>query len=412
MVIRVLALQAHNTQLLNLLKKEHAAHNAAVEALAESSNGSSSSTTVPSHNEAEPTQRKFHFKTSHKRHILLKFYYLGWDYQGFTSQEHTTQTIEHHLFKALTKTCLIETRETSNYHRCGRTDKGVSAFSQVISIDVRSKFSPELQMNEESLKNEMNYCEALNRVLPANIKCLSWAPCEKAAYSARLEKPVFHILFLFYNILLFRFDCKKRSYRYFFPRGNMNIEAMRSACKHLVGINDFRNLCKMDVQNGVVEFIREIKGADIHLASESLEDPGYDMFYMELIGKAYLWHQVRCIMAILLLVGQEQEHPDVMAELMDVAKNPWYERLFLCDVTSRSERILTVGILRSTPQYSMASDLALNLWNVEYKDESDTDENGVQFKSVQWQYDELNLRRLIIVLQSQWTTSSVQYDLI
>lgn len=56
----------------------------------------------------------------------------------------------------------------------------------------------------------------------------------------------------------------------------------------------------------------------------------------------------------------------------------------------------------------MASDLALNLWNVEYKDESDTDENGVQFKSVRWQYDELNLRRLIIVLQSQWTTSSVQ----
>lgn len=56
----------------------------------------------------------------------------------------------------------------------------------------------------------------------------------------------------------------------------------------------------------------------------------------------------------------------------------------------------------------MASDLALNLWNVEYKDDNDTDENGVQFKAVQWQYDELNLRRLIIVLQSQWTASSVQ----
>lgn len=179
----MLALQAHNTQLLNLLKKEHAAHNAAVEALAETnSNGSSSQNASDS---SEPAQRKFHFKTSHKRHILLKFYYLGWDYQGFTSQEHTTQTIEHHLFKALTKTCLIETRETSNYHRCGRTDKGVSAFSQVISIDVRSKFAPELQMTADSLKNEMNYCEALNRVLPANIKCLSWAPCENAAYSAR-----------------------------------------------------------------------------------------------------------------------------------------------------------------------------------------------------------------------------------
>ena len=29
-------------------------------------------------------------------------------------------------------------RETSNYHRCGRTDKGVSALGQVVSIDLRT----------------------------------------------------------------------------------------------------------------------------------------------------------------------------------------------------------------------------------------------------------------------------------
>lgn len=67
----------------------------------------------------------------HKRHILLKLYYLGWDYSGFATQENSGNTIEHHLFAALQKVCLIECRETSNYHRCGRTDKGVSAFSQV-----------------------------------------------------------------------------------------------------------------------------------------------------------------------------------------------------------------------------------------------------------------------------------------
>lgn len=92
---------------------------------------------------------------------------------------------EHHLFKSLIKVCLIENRESSNYHRCGRTDKGVSAFSQVISLDIRSKFPPEIQMTEESLANEINYCEALNRVLPSNIKCLAWAPLQNALYSAR-----------------------------------------------------------------------------------------------------------------------------------------------------------------------------------------------------------------------------------
>lgn len=63
-------------------------------------------------------------------------------------------------------------------------------------------------------------------------------------------------------------------YRYFFPRGGMNVDSMKKACKHLVGVHDFRNLCKMDVANGVVAFTREIKGADIYLASKSIADPG------------------------------------------------------------------------------------------------------------------------------------------
>lgn len=33
---------------------------------------------------------------------------------------------------------------------------------------------------------------------------------------------------------------------------------MRLASKYLEGVHDFRNLCKMDVGNGVVEFIRNI----------------------------------------------------------------------------------------------------------------------------------------------------------
>jgi len=52
-------------------------------------------------------------------------------WQGFAVQEDTEKTIEAVLFDALLKTRLIESRATSNYHRCGRTDKGVSAFSQV-----------------------------------------------------------------------------------------------------------------------------------------------------------------------------------------------------------------------------------------------------------------------------------------
>ena len=48
---------------------------------------------------------------------MLKFAYLGWDYHGFTVQEDTLNTIEHFLFVALTKTKLVEERESSNYNR-------------------------------------------------------------------------------------------------------------------------------------------------------------------------------------------------------------------------------------------------------------------------------------------------------
>lgn len=75
--------------------------------------------------------KKYLFCSCHTRHVLLKLYYLGWDYQGFATQEESAKTIEYHLFAALKRTCLINSREKSNYHRCGRTDKGVSAFSQV-----------------------------------------------------------------------------------------------------------------------------------------------------------------------------------------------------------------------------------------------------------------------------------------
>jgi tRNA pseudouridine38/39 synthase len=76
-------------------------------------------------------KRVFDFSAHGRRHVALRIAYLGWGYQGFASQENTNNPIEEKLFEALTKTRLVENRQTSNYHRCGRTDKGVSAFGQV-----------------------------------------------------------------------------------------------------------------------------------------------------------------------------------------------------------------------------------------------------------------------------------------
>lgn len=301
----------------------------------------------------------------------MKFYYLGWDYQGFATQENSANTVEHQLFVALMKTCLIEGRETSNYHRCGRTDKGVSAFSQVISIDLRSKYAPEQQMTDESIANELKYCESLNRVLPKDIRCISWRPLWNSAFSSR-------------------FDCRERTYRYFFPRSSLDIDAMQLACTYLVGAHDFRNLCKMDVGNGVVTFERQIYVARIVLSkpesAQIVDANTYDMFYFELKGKAFLWHQVRCIVAILLLIGDRKEQPSVIRELLDIERNP------------------------CTPQYSLASDIPLNLFNVEYEDHCTLSGGDGRIERNDWVYDDTNLSRVIGTLQEQWTKHSVKYE--
>jgi tRNA pseudouridine38/39 synthase len=250
LVTMIIKLEAHNKQLKNILEKKVKPKN-------ESS-------------KRKESDRNFDHSKWNKRHILLKFCYLGWNYEGYVVQENTTETIEHQLFESLSKVCLIETRETSNYNRCGRTDKGVSAFEQVISIDVRSKVKPEDQLSLQGVRDEINYCQLLNKVLPREIRAISWQPLITQKFSAR-------------------FDCIGRTYKYFFPRGDLKIEKMQEACKHLVGSHDFRNLCKMDVGNGVVNYIRRLDHVEIKLATrnhESLEP--FDMLLLEIKGSAFL----------------------------------------------------------------------------------------------------------------------------
>ncbi|XP_013175986.1 PREDICTED: tRNA pseudouridine(38/39) synthase [Papilio xuthus] len=341
LVDKIIQLEAHNSQLKNIISKR--------------GNGDEPKSS------AEVNKRPFDFKKCHFRRVLLRILYFGWNYQGLAVQEDTTQTIEHHLFNALTKSCLIESRETSQYHRCGRTDKGVSAFGQVISITLRSKHSSDQQNTLESLNSELPYCKTLNRLLPKDIRAVAWMPIpdDKPDYSAR-------------------FDCKKRQYKYYFPRLNLKLDKMKEACSYIIGLKDFRNLCKMDVGNGVTEFYREIFKADIIPVDRNYTDQPTSMYCLQIEGNAFLWHQIRCIMGLLLLIGNGKEEPDIMSKLLDVENNP------------------------RKPQYNMALDLPLNLFHCSYDLEN----------SNEWIYDFDELKSVITILQSDWTLHSIKTTMI
>jgi tRNA pseudouridine38/39 synthase len=326
------------------------------------------------------------------RFIALKLAYLGKNYGGFEFQAMANApSIEEELWNALTKACLIFTEDERvvdfdccEYSKCGRTDKGVSAFGQVIGLRVRSnrpvpkkkqrlsesgeamvvdnQSGEQVEEGEEvddtppfdDIKDELQYPRLLNRVLPPDIRILAWCPSPPPDFSAR-------------------FSCRERQYRYFFTQpaftpepnaggaknGWLDIEAMREAAKRYEGEHDFRNFCKIDPGKQITNFERTIYEADIeevrdvssalpYLSGPQFAPAGglpsdgtvYPKVYsFNVRGSAFLWHQIRHMVAVLFLAGQRLEKPEVVTTLLDVAATP------------------------CKPNYVMADEVPLVLWD-------------------------------------------------
>ena len=135
---------------------------------------------------------------------------------------------------------------------------------------------------------------------------------------------------------------------------------MQEAAQKLEGLHDFRNFCKVDPGKQITNFERRIFHAGIHAvdgrqtANGNGTDRGNDskvasfheptLYYFEVRGSAFLWHQVRHLVAVLFLVGQGYELPSVVDKLLDITANP------------------------GKPAYEMADDRPLVLWECVFPD--------------------------------------------
>ncbi|KAK8805531.1 hypothetical protein WA158_002187 [Blastocystis sp. Blastoise] len=287
--------------------------------------------------------RPFDFSRYHQRHVAFHVLYDGSSYQGFADQQVTEENknsnyIERELFKAFQKVKLIEDRNTCNYSRSGRTDAGVSAFGQVISINVRSNLRSNVEFVDDNQENETNpqstdnsrgnidiqkknqdiiqtleeldYPCILNKVLPADIRIDGWCPVPRE-FDAR-------------------FSCKSRVYRYFFIKRNLDIEKMNDGCQYFIGEHDFRNVCKIDIIN-VHHFIRTILLAHIITIREDPLYPEESVMAFEIEGRGFLWHQVRCMVALLFHVGAGKEEPELIESLLDIQKHPEKPHYMMAD---------------------------------------------------------------------------------
>lgn len=357
------------------------------------------------------------------RHVALQFSYDGTDFSGFAQNvgKEYDNSIEKALFAALEKTRLLvspdeqgmlmmnkdeelvvvdkegfgatnknlSSRTASKYSRCGRTDKGVHAHGQVVALYLKSAFPLMAQHVKETLDDgdvasgsvleedslprnsldglkclvpskhnfkggisdakqssfqqkiitEYDYPRMLNNVLPPSIRVLGWCPVS-SEFSAR-------------------FSCSSRTYRYFFPRRNLDLSAMAKGLQYMMGRKDFRNMAKMNCEQ-VYNFERVlVKGKvvspqQIYVTSMEENSPTIqavdssahasprDMCHIEIIGQAFLWHQIRCIMSILFYIGRQLESPELVKQLLDIETNP------------------------AKPSYDMASETALVLQHCQF----------------------------------------------
>lgn len=101
----------------------------------------------------------------------------------------------------------------------------------------------------------------------------------------------------------------------------------------------------MDVAN-VTHFMRYITSFTVETApcgGGEAHMPAFDMCYLRIEGTAFLWHQVRCMAAVLFMVGNRLEEPTIVADLLNIDKFP------------------------RKPQYAMASDQPLVLVECRFK---------------------------------------------
>ena len=334
----------------------------------------------------QPLQRPMDFSRYQRVHVALRVAYNGASYDGLARQAVTRNTVEETLLRACVRLRIVpnifpedikdapfeglggDGRSADawvRFARCGRTDKGVSAMGNAVSMFVRGPLLPTATPKaaaandataatttvRDQVTARVEYDRLLNRVLPPSIRVLAWCPVPDD-FDAR-------------------FSCKARVYRYFFDGAGLDLARMAAGARRLVGAHDFRNLCQMDVVY-VSNFVREILAArvcDVTSAAAAPRDglssiapqaedggdgddddddaplspqAGHRMCYLEIRATAFLYHQIRCIMTILFSVGAGAERPSIVSRLLDLAEFP------------------------RKPQYPFADPLPLVLWDCEF----------------------------------------------
>ncbi len=218
--------------------------------------------------------------------LVIKLGYRGAGFAGYAEQE-GERTVAGELRRAL---------ETLLHRPCeltcaGRTDAGVSALSQYVSLPVTSE---ELQREPRRVWRSLMALTGED----ISIRGLYTAP---TGFSAR-------------------FDAQARRYRYRIACGNaqpvlawdhawwlrneIDAQAMHEAAQVLVGEHDFRSFCKVSSADKLVEAGRSTKRCLQEVRVHRILEAGEDLVAIDVQGNAFLHNMVRIMVGTLVEVGR------------------------------------------------------------------------------------------------------------
>ena len=202
--------------------------------------------------------------------LALRIAYDGRAFYGFQRQP-GVRTVEGELIRALEKLRIIETPEANEFKGASRTDRGVSAFFNVVS------FIP-------GERADLARPEVLNHHL-TDVWVLAVADVPDE----------FHP----------RFWAASKTYRYYLVDEGFDMSRISKCCRLFEGVHDFSAFARLEPGR---DPIREITSVEL------LPRSGY--YVVEITGKSFLWEMVRRIVNALRLCGLGLLEPEEVEAML------------------------------------------------------------------------------------------------
>lgn len=223
------------------------------------------------------------------KRIVLGVQYDGASWRGWQTQP-GGGTVQDTLERALKRFALVDLTTTC----AGRTDAGVHALEQVVHFDTM-------------LDREMfSWVRGVNAFLPSSI-AVRWA-CEVPyqehdGFHARFSATARTYHYVIYNHPVRLPLLAGRTGWVFRP---LQVEPMQAAARYLLGTHDFSAFRAAECQaKSPVKTMQEIR-----------IDRRGDLIVVTLTASAFLHHMVRNIVGSLIVVGNGNQPPQWMAEIL------------------------------------------------------------------------------------------------